>query len=695
MPIDGLDGPRKSILTSHQSSSLASSSIVASTPSSHISSQDTQLIELRHRIRQLEEKLLETTPPTQASAASTATPSIQKLSSSLSGTFHVLLENGSLGQPQTIARSVSHKTRLFGQSHWAVNSILMIPDIFELIDKKRAQTSKVWAGIERCKAIARLVKSQRAPPVASFQTPELPSKEVSDALVDCYLRSTESVFRILHVPSFRQAYDAMWIGTTAPSTAFLVQLSLVLALGATTYDDQFSLRPPATRWVGMARIWLAGPRPKADLDIPGLQTDILYLLAHERVGLAGDMPYVLVGTLLRRAISIGLHRDPSFMAPKTVFAAEMRRRIWNTILELAVQSSLTSGSPPLLSPDDYDTLSPANFDDDELLTASPVPLPAGHFSQTSVAIALRSTFPQRLAVVKFLNDLASPVAYEKTLELDAELRSAYKSMVRILLAYNRSSTHLSPSQFEIRLVDFSMHRYFLCLHSPYMGAAFQDSVYAFSRKVVVETSLTIWRANYPPANEQCDHRLASETNELQRLITCTSGFFPTGAVHASLLIALELRNQLKEEQSLEPVRLRPDLVAVLREATVWQLEVIKAGETNVKGYLLMSMVSTQIHGLIRCLNEEQIADMLIETVENVEAQCLPILKTMLTTDPEEWSEESAFELGQSQSADLETTVQDMGCFSFDSFPDFGDPDPMGWAFNIEGAVGIPSHQSRT
>lgn len=546
---------------------------------------------------------------------------------------------------------------MFGKS--LCTNEIKIRDIFDAIDRNGAQTSKVWAGVERCKALARVIKAQRAPPVASFRPPELPSKEVSDALVDCYLRSTESVFRVLHVPSFRQAYEAMWAGNTAPSTAFLVQLSLVLALGATTYDDSFSLRTPATRWVCMARTWLAGPRPKADLDIPGLQTDILYLLAQERVGVAGDSPYVLVGTLIRRAISIGLHRDPSSMAPKTVFAAEMRRRIWNTILELALQSSLTSGSPPLMSLDDYDTSPPANFDDDQLLADNPVPQAADHFSQISIAIALRSTFPQRLAVVKFLNDFTSPVSYERTLRLDAELRFAYKSLARTLLAYKRSDIHQSPSHFEIRLVELYMFRYFLCLHSPYMGAAFQDSVYAFTRTIVVESSLKIWRVACPTITERQDERISSETNELRRLVMCTSGFFPTGAVHAAILIALELRTQLKDEENLEPVPLRPDLLSVLHEATDWCLQAIEAGETNVKGYLLMRTISTQIDGLRRGLEEEQIADMLIGLVENIEERCIPILRKMLTEGPEERSEKSPLDLGESTT---ELSMEDLGCF---------------------------------
>lgn len=512
--------------------------------------------------------------------------------------------------------------------------------MLELVDLKRAETAKALAGIDRCKAIARNVKKQRIPPQASFSTPDFPSKDICDALVDCYLRSTESIFRILHVPTFRQAYEAIWVdNNTTPSTAFMVQLSLVLALGATTYDDLFSLRTQATHWVCTARTWLALPRPKADQDIPSLQTDILYLLAQERVGVAGDSPYILVGTMLRKAMFIGLHRDPSYMAPRTVFVAEMRRRIWNTILELALQASLATGCPPLLSIDDFDTAPPGNFEDEQLIADDLVPQPSDHFTQVSIAIVLRSTFPQRLAVVKFLNDLASTVAYEKSLQTDAELRAAYKSVVHTMLAYKASHTRFSPSQYEMRLVELFVHRFFLAIHSPYFGAALQDSAYAFTRKIIIETSLKVWRAVCPIDTEPCGEKTASETKELRRLMTNTSGFFPIGAIHAALLIALELRTQLKEEKSLNPVPLRPDLLSVLHESTNWCLQAIKAGETNVKGYLLMCGLSTQIEGLMRGLGEEEIASMMITAFEKVEEECAPILNSMLTGDSGEQNED--------------------------------------------------------
>ena len=87
----------------------------------------------------------------------------------------------------------------------------------------------------------------------------------------------------------------------------------------------------------------------------------------------------------------------------------------------------------LVSIDDFDTMPPGNFDDEQLTTATvaeqdtqkPLPRLDGVFTQSSVMVALRGTLPQRLAIAKFLNDLSSRGTYEETLRLDADLRAVH------------------------------------------------------------------------------------------------------------------------------------------------------------------------------------------------------------------------------------------------------------------------------
>ncbi|KAF7131351.1 hypothetical protein CNMCM5793_004465 [Aspergillus hiratsukae] len=300
----------------------------------------------------------------------------------------------------------------------------------------------------------------------------------------------------------------------------------------------------------------------------------------------------------------------------------MRRRLWNTILEVKLQSSLTSGSPSLLSLNDFDTAPPGNFNDEQLEAQDSVPRPEGGITELSMAVALRRAFPYRLDVVKFLNDLTSPGIYEETLRLDAELREAYRMLARTLRACTSSDD--GPSQFEIQVVNLLMHRYFSALHIPFFNPTRHRSAYAFSQKTVVESSLKLWRAACPSPSSMT----VALTNGRG------SGFYPSVAIHAAFLIGMELCIQLQEEDDLCPAPLRPELLWVLEDAKAW-LRVIKAGETHVKDYLLMSMVSTWVEGLVRGLGEKKVIRLLVKAVENVGEKCLPILEEMAASIQEQ------------------------------------------------------------
>lgn len=65
-------------------------------------------------------------------------------------------------------------------------------------------------------------------------------------------------------------------------------------------------------------------------------------------------------------MQMGLHRDPKHLPGMSVLAVEVRRRLWVTIIEMAVQASLDSGMPALFSFNYFDTLPPSNINDDEI-----------------------------------------------------------------------------------------------------------------------------------------------------------------------------------------------------------------------------------------------------------------------------------------------------------------------------------------
>ncbi|RDL38255.1 Uncharacterized protein BP5553_02595 [Venustampulla echinocandica] len=636
-----------------------------------------QFESMKSRIKHLEEQLSKTTLEPIQSPVSTTNTTIETSTSDMGGTFSIHRESRLLGQPPTITRSVTHKKRMFGQSHW-FNGVVLIFEPY-----LRDGSMKACSGVQKCKSLARVIKSQRAPSWPSPITTELPPKNVADELVDCYLRTTETVYRVLHVPTFKRDYGALWLSDTEPDTAFLIQLKLVLAIGASTYDEQFSLRVSAVRWVYEAQTWLLEPKFKSRLGIQPLQINLLLLLARETAGVGEEFIWISAGELLRRAVYMGFHRDPAHLPKRTTFAAEMRRRLWNTILEVTLQSSLTSGGPPLISLDDFDTEPPGNFDDDQLMAEGPVPKPEGDFTQVSIAISLRKMFPVRLAITKFLNDFRSQGTYEETLRLDSELRASYKAICQTLQGCS-SSTGPSPSRFEIGVVDFLVHRYRSSLHVPFFGLALHETAYAFSRKVVVETSLKIWYAACPSSSttvaQPRSDTASPDQDDLARLTVCGSGFYRTVAAQATLLIGLELRTQLQEEESLGPVPLRPDLLSVLEDAKTWCLRCIKAGETNIKGYLITCIIATQIEGLMRGLGKDEIFGLIVKAVDDAEKICLPVLEEMAAQGQAEEPVEGPHQISSNASPEA---MESWDFLMSDALFNTNNAEPMSWMFNDE------------
>ncbi|CAG7557576.1 unnamed protein product [Fusarium equiseti] len=530
-------------------------------------------------------------------------------------------------------------------------------DIMEIIDEHTDETSDLITGYQKCKALGKRIKNLRVPVWPTPLTTHLVSRAISDSLVECYFGTIEKLHRVLHSPTFQKNYDAMWASDSEPHREFLVQLRLVHALGATTYDDNFSLRASATQWIYEAQTWISEPEFKSRLGIQFLQTNILLLLAREIVAVSGETMWIGCGALLRTAMSMGLHRDPTHLPQTPTFVCEMRRRIWNTILELCLQSSMSSGGPPMVSVGDFDTEPPGNFDDDQILTENPISRPDGVFTQTSTARALRKTYSSRLNIAKLLNDLRHGDSYQETLRLDAELKASYKEAIQTLQSSNRNGS--SPSEVDLSAMDFIMRRYLSALHFPFFGLSLKEPSYAFSRKMTTETAFRMWSIG------------RNNSSAFARFVTCSTGFFRTATWLASVMLLLDLRNQVQEDDTLSPTPLQPDIFNMMQDAKPWTLKCVEAGETNIKGHLITCLLLAQIKGTMNRLSKEEMAQGMIRGGEEATREAFVALEASVVQLEPDDVEFQAPPLDFGEDWDLMLT---------DGFLNGGAGDPMSWIF---------------
>jgi hypothetical protein len=611
-----------------------------------------ELHSMKSRIAELEEQLSLTASfgrvPPSVEASPAPTNSVH-ITSGLSGPIDVLQDSRTFGQAYPISRGISHKNRVFGQSHW-MNGFVVFRDVIEMLEPHlKSGTSNLPASIHCAKHLARAIKASRSPEWPTLPTNDLPPKNVCDKLIEHYLRTIEILYRILHVPKFRKEYETLWNGDSEPKRGFVVQVKLVLAIGAIFHDENCSMRPEATLWIYEAQTWLSAPSFKSKLGVQYLQSSILLLLAREFADVGSELVWISAGALLRQAVYIGLHKDPSYLPKMSIHETEMRRRIWNTILELNVQFSLISGGPCLISLEDFNTEPPGNFEDNELLASNPNRQPDHVVTQTTIAIALRRTLSMRITVIKFLNDIATSGTFEETLRIDTALRASHKTLRQDL----QNSGAIASYPFAVAALEFIMQRYISSLHVPYFNLALHEAIYAFSRKAVFDTSFKLWNLAYSTE--------ALNETDLARLCRCGAGFFRAFTFHASTFLAVELHAQLQEEDSVP----RPDLLTIPEDAAVFYLRCIEAGETGVKGYLLLRILIVQIEAVKQRLGRTETQILMGQAAEDAAALCVRVLERLAGQESENTNDMDgfAFQMSADFMGDWDLAMSDV--FSFD------------------------------
>lgn len=190
----------------------------------------------------------------------------------------------------------------------------------------------------------------------------VPPPETCEILLDAYFRTSESAFRILHIPTSRKECNQYQCQPLLASDSFILRMLLDMAIGVTFYQepDTEIVRTQAKRnWVYAAHSWLSEiPYTKSRLSISGLQVQCLLLLARQNLAVVDDLTWISTGSLVRRAFAMGLHRDPKYFPNMSVLQAEIRRRLWATIMESNIQFSVDSGSKPLICVNDFDAEAP-------------------------------------------------------------------------------------------------------------------------------------------------------------------------------------------------------------------------------------------------------------------------------------------------------------------------------------------------
>lgn len=440
--------------------------------------------------------------------------------------------------------------------------------------------------LRKCKIMAKSIKGGR--PSRSLQGPDSgltpPSREMADKLASAYFQSFESTYRILHEPTFWTDYQRYWNHPDSVPTDLRLKVLLVIAIGSSlgAYGDgDAGSRQMVHQWIYTAQMWLSGPLEKDRLTINGLQVHCLTILARQTLSIGGDLIWASMGSLIHRAMQIGLHRDPKHMQKMSLLQAEVRRRLWATILEMIVQSSLDSAMPARISPDDFDTEPPANYNDSDMDESTEVlgPQPAGTYTSTSIQRLLLSSLPTRLRIVQLLNGLRTELSYADVLELSAELTKIYQDCSSFI----RDNETSGMTPFHRNLLDYFVRRFMIPLHCPFASQARTNPLFHYSLKASLDAAMVI---------------LSPETDaSFSNLMAVGGGMFREGIWYAATIVTLELIAQTQAQRldgTLHRNSQQRDLLKqAVRNLITSSTERIEKGETNIKSHMFLSMILAQ------------------------------------------------------------------------------------------------------
>ncbi|KAH6854536.1 hypothetical protein B0I37DRAFT_422123 [Chaetomium sp. MPI-CAGE-AT-0009] len=475
------------------------------------------------------------------------------------------------------------------------NPAFQTPDAAALI----AQASEALQGCKNRGKGIKVARPTRGLP-SPYHSLVPPSLEVATEMAKLYFASFESTHRILHAPTFWAEYQKYWDNPESVPEDTRYRILLVIGLGSSVYDhgDIAAIHrntESVHQWIYAAETWLSGPLEKDRLDVKALQVHCLAVLARQIFSIGGDTVWVSMGSLLHGAMQIGLHRDPKQLPAMSVLQAEVRRRLWATILDLIVQSSLDAWMPPRLSLEEFDTEPPSNVNDDEIseTTTALQPHPKETFTSTSLQIALLDSLPTRLGIVQFLNNLNSDRSYQRAIALTAELTSSISANSTLFAPSNSaepgssSGSSSGSNAFQRNLLDFLTRRFLIPLHIPFSHQARTNPLFHYSLKVSLNAALAL--VSQEP--EEGSDRFAN-------LISIAGGMFRDGLRYATSAISLELlshlETQLRDGSLPLTSHTRTTLTTVIESISALAEARIRRGETNVKIHMFLCMVLAQV-----------------------------------------------------------------------------------------------------
>ncbi|KAI0431094.1 fungal-specific transcription factor domain-containing protein [Xylaria sp. FL1042] len=400
-------------------------------------------------------------------------------------------------------RISSSKLHYVGGEHWAA----ILDGIAEIRDQIVSQDENSYelgeTVTERSPRALLLYGNHRRTSRAEILE-ALPPKAVADRYISRYFNRLDLISCAVHGPSFLREYEAFWENSEAAPFAWVGLLFGILCLAVMASDTQ-DLGHSSE--IGHTQLEIELYREKivdclimSEYTKPSpsvLEAVIHYLYVEFLLGPdAQDDLWFLLALEVNMAMRMGYHRDPSHFPEILPLQAEMRRRLWSTVLLGDILISSQMGMPRMISDSEWDTAEPHNLNDADLshdMTHLPFPRPETE-TTTVLGLISRRRVLIALGTISDLTARAKPYSYAEVMQVDSVLRHAEASVppplkMKPLAASMTDPPILNMSRLFLKHMVYKgqlmLHRRFVQMKLPLQT----EDTFAYSRRACLDASL--------------------------------------------------------------------------------------------------------------------------------------------------------------------------------------------------------------
>ncbi|KAJ0115490.1 hypothetical protein J7T55_012770 [Diaporthe amygdali] len=335
----------------------------------------------------------------------------------------------------------------------------------------------------------------------------LPPKLEVDRLVHTFFdRQTFpiTVPPILHKPTFMREYEDHW---KDPSKTNLIWLGLLFSiLGITVLAHYQYGGPPEYEGISESLFQLYRMRTAQCLLSGDISKCLPYTVETLRFNATAELNrkddnrrglWIMTGVVVRAAINMGYHLDPSDSPEFSLLQAEYRRRTWLSIIRMDDMASFLGGFPRLGSAIPSTTREPLNLHDWELSEKTMILPPSRPLTEPTAAtyLIVKGRLFYALGRVADLNSIPSLASYETVLDVDRAVHSAYQNVPPHMKEFSISGDNSGPirgrTQFSHLGLLCMYHKGMCVLHRKFLAKDRGNDRFKVSRDRCISSALAL------------------------------------------------------------------------------------------------------------------------------------------------------------------------------------------------------------